>query len=233
MSTESILNLIINNAVVILAAAIGAFATIRSVQKTIRNQENQRQEDNKKNALPMIKIDTSVKLSSSNYNELNVKQKTKLTPKEQKPFHINKLLEIPIRNVGLREMYNVRAVFCANDNFEKSSKPQDITPIIYKDDSSCMAINIITYMPKSIDKSPVEFVSDSHVSRLATKLSFIILFDDCFNNSYQQKFAVDLTYDYLKITDGRGSGLYKDFENSELIDYEVLSAPKIIEKTNP
>ena len=55
MSTESILNLIINNAVVILAAVIGAFATIRSVQKTIRNQENQRQEDNKKNALPMIK----------------------------------------------------------------------------------------------------------------------------------------------------------------------------------
>lgn len=230
MSTESILNLIINNAVVILTAVIGVFATIRSVQKTIRNQENQRQEDNKKNALPMIKIDTSVKFSSSNYNELNVKQKTKLTPKEQKPFHINKLLEIPIRNVGLREMYNIRAVFCANDNFEKSSKPQDITPIIYKDDLSCMAINIITYMPKSIDESSVEPVSNSHV-RPVTKISFTILFDDCFDNSYQQEFAVDLTYDYLKIIDGKDNGLYKDFENSELIDYEVLSAPKIIEKS--
>ena len=36
----------------------------------------------------------------------------------------------------------------------------------------------------------------------------------------------DITYNYLKIVDGKYKGLYKDFGNSELIDYEVLSAPE-------
>lgn len=203
----------------ISATIIGTLATI--IVAMI--QKKQRLEDNKKNALPMLNIDLSTKFDSDNYNELRVEQKTKLRQNERQSLPACKLLKVPIRNVGHREMYNVRVVFCDDDNFKKT-EPQDITPIIYNNNLSCMAINIITYMPSAQDYS-VEFPYLGS-KEPKTKLTFSILFDDCFKNSYQQKFSIDITYNYLKIIDGKYKGLYKDFENSELIDYEVLSAPE-------
>ena len=215
--------LVISAFVAIFAALIAAYATIRSVSMTIKKQEENRKDDNRKDALPMIQIDYLAKIKMANKKEVYIKQKIDGSLKKFEPIQSNGYIRIPIRNVGLREMYDVRVLFEDSDNFSKSEEEQPLVPILYKDDLAYMFIETITYMPKDIGKT--ELVNDVHPT---TTIFFNVLFNDCFGNAYKQKFSIDISYDYLRIINKKSKGMYKDFQNAGWVGFETLSAPILV-----
>lgn len=217
--------LVISAFVAIFAALIAAYATIRSVSMTIKKQEENRKDDNRKDALPMIQIDYLAKIKMANKKEVYIKQKIDGSLKKFEPIQSNGYIRIPIRNVGLREMYDVRVLFEDSDNFSKSEEEQPLVPILYKDDLAYMFIETITYMPKDIDKSAIEFVDGIHPT---TKIFFSVLFNDCFGNAYKQKFSIDISYDYMRIANKKNKSMHKDFQNAGWADFETLSAPILV-----
>lgn len=225
LELNSWVNLVISSIVAVFAAFIAAYATIKSVSMTIKKQEDDRKEDNRKDVLPMIRIDCLSKQKMTSRKEVCVKQKIDKPLKKLKSFQCNGYIKIPIKNVGLREMYDVHVLFEDSEDFVGSEEEQFLVPILYKDDLVYMLISIITFMPKSIDESETEFVDDYHNT---VKLFFSILFTDCFGNKYKQKFSIDIAYDYLRIVSGRDKGLYRDYENASWVDFETLSAPVLI-----
>lgn len=214
--------LIIGAFVSILAAFIAAYATIKSVSMSIKNQEEIRREDNRKDVLPMIKIDYSAKLKTASSKELYVKQKIDGPLNQYESHQDRRSINIPIRNVGLREMYNVRVLFEGSDDFCESEEEQNLAPILYKDDLVYMLIGIITYLPKNVN---VELMNDYYPT---TKMFFNILFSDCFGNAYKQRFSVDVSYGCLRVSGGKHNELCKDFEDVYLAGFEILSAPILI-----
>jgi len=213
-------NLAITSIFVIFSAVI----TIRSVLLSMKNQENQRKEDNEKAVLPMGKIEKPSEQSSRREDDATVSVVSKYTKKgKTETIPTYKYIRFAFRNVGVREMYDVSIQFEENEHFAASER-QAIAPIIYANDTVIIAIGPITKRPVT-GNYVVEVITAGN-NKGIVPIDFYIYYSDCYKNKYKQLFQIDTIHDWMKIVDT--GKLFMDFENPQLSGFRVLSAPEKI-----
>lgn len=146
----------------LLSSFLAATATILAVLLTLDSQEKQRQEDNKKQALPILKIEKS-KLAHGLLNNFTLDVKSKpLRISEEEGYYgkFSKDISIQIENVGMREMYDLSLEVIDNTYFT-SIKERKLTPILYKDDSFDMDLILYPHIPNNISINMYGPVSNS------------------------------------------------------------------------
>lgn len=209
----------------VLAALVGFIATAYSVKKTILFQSESRKEDNAIAALPLLRVEKEVEHSrpcdttvKCLFDSISSKNKT-YAPESFLGVNSAKLL---LKNVGQREMYNVRAKCIKNGYFREIDNYKELVPIIYKDDSIVIGLDIYSSILKSHVARSGELISSSIDPTESIIISFI--FDDCYGNSYEQQVRIDVTYYLYKVR----TKYYKRFGSSKVKTCRVISAPKNI-----
>ncbi len=160
------LNFCINYFGAIAASFIGFIGAIMAVNITLEKQNEFRQEDSRKNALPLIKVKTDTSA---------LKSKSTLSPiielaRENK---ITIFIALSFKNVGQREMYNIWIGGVKQSNW-KSEKYCQIAPILYKGDTYSDIIS--SSVPGQDDIKTINIL-------------FKIYYKDCYDNWYYQKIS--------------------------------------------
>jgi len=208
-----------------LAAIVGFIATAYSVKKTILFQANSRKEDNAIAALPLARISCDANNSKTCDSVLECKYDN--LESKNKVFSLGNVFNlssarIELRNVGQREMYNVRAKCIKSGSFIEADIYSELAPIIYKDDYIIIGLNIRTaILKKHIDRGGEIICSSTDPTE---SIIISLIFDDCYGNSYEQLVKTDVTYYLQKI----GRKYYQAFNNSKVKTCRIISAPRKI-----
>ena len=215
-------NLAITSIFVIFSAVI----TIRSVLLSIKNQENQRKEDNEKAVLPMGKIDKpdNIKIRREEESITSVISRYDKAGKTEKIESFKPIL-FEFKNVGKREMYDISIQYQENDYFHESDI-QSLAPVVYAGDSIIVSTEITTKRPIIERNSTVADIGGSIVKSVSP-IIMNIYYLDCYKNKYRQQFQIETTYRWMKILESKKT--FRDFENPELVGFKILSAPEIVE----
>ncbi len=204
------------------ASVAGAIATTYSVKKTIENQNKTRQEDNATAALPLIQVgctqiaqkcDAIIKCK---YDAIeNTKDKT---------YTLGSVMSEPnarlnLKNVGQREMYNLRAKCIGCDDFLESDTETKLIPIIYKGEEKIIGLDIRSAVVEKYFNGGAVPLPESKCPVKKVTIEFI--FDDCYGNKYKQLVQADVTYMLSKVE----NKTYPIFDNSSVKGCKVVSAP--------
>lgn len=219
------LNVIFVYAIGLISSIIGAFITIHSVQMTINSQEKNRISDNKKQALPLIKIECE-KGYDYRYEYIDFDclftNESKLRTRKDIVNTAN--VTIKLKNVGMRELYDLYVGNIESAIFkQKKDNYHKMCPIIYKDD--CFYINLLFYEMGSYDND----LSEEKYHTMINFITFNCYFKDCYNNWYYQRLRISLMY-YLQ----KDIPFDKRALNISVSNTEVVSPPiEILEKDLP
>lgn len=215
----------------VAGAITGFIATAYSVKKTIENQNKSRQEDNAIAALPLIQVGRIADNHSKKCDAIieckydavkDLKNKTYTTGAVM--FEPN--AKLSLKNVGQREMYNLRAKCIGYGNFIESDTEIDLLPIIYKDEEKIIGLNIRSAVAKKYYDSGLEYLPEPKYS--VEKVTIEFIFDDCYGNKYKQLAQADVTYMLSK----SGKKIYQIFENSTIKYCKITSAPSLMQHKN-
>lgn len=204
------LNIIFTYSVSILSALIGAYMTIRSVKLSISEQEKVRKEDEKKKALPLLKISEGLYDYRHKYIQFNCFITNESNKRVRKDIEDTANITIRLINVGMRELYDLYICNIQSDVFKEDSLNYIVCPIIYKDDDVC--INFYFYEMGNYD-------NDKTCDKYHTKISFMrfdCYFKDCYNNWYYQKFKIGLMYNLDKNIPENKKALNISINNTEI-----------------
>ena len=124
-----------------------------------------------------------------------------------------KPLEFFIQNTGNYEIGDMKICFLKNDDFKESAQ-QPIGSILNMGEAICIKIFINYYLPKG----DTCLLGPDYSTE--TSLVFRLFFRDYYKSVYYQDFKLYIKHEYIKF---EKSGLYKDFENAEILKYETLS----------
>lgn len=221
MNSNIWLECIVTYFVTILSTIIAAFVTIRSVKMSIEAQDEVRIEENKKKALPLLKIE---KEDSYDYRYKYLQFECLFTEesKERKRKDISDIanVTIKIKNVGMRELYDLYIGDIKSTYFKESNEYcHYMYPIIYKDDSICINLSFYEMGNYDNDKSAEKY------DTLMSPITFNCYFKDCYKNWYYQTLEIWLMYQIVKDTPITERAL-----NISISDMKVLSAPVGIEE---
>lgn len=207
------LNVLFTYTIGLISAIISAFMTIHSVQLTINTQEKDRINDNKKQALPLLKIEAE-KEYDYRYKYLQFDclftEESKL--RTRKDISDTAKVTIKIKNVGMRELYDLYIGDIESSVFkEQKNYYHKICPIIYKND--CLNINLMFYEMGIYDKD----LSEEKYHTMINFITFNCFFKDCYNNWYYQTLRISLVYYLRKNTPLEQRALYISISNTEVI----------------
>lgn len=206
------LNIIFTYAVGILSALIGAYMTIRSVKMSIDEQEKVRKEEEKKKALPLLKI-SAVEQYDYRYKYMQFSCFFTEESKERKRKNISDTANVTIKleNVGMRELYDLYIGDIQSSVFKEDNEYHKMHPIIYKDDYVCINLNF--YEMGNYDKD----LSDEKYHTMINFMTFNCYFKDCYNNWYYQTLQVSLMYNLKKDVPIKERALNISVSNTEII----------------
>lgn len=211
----------------VAGAITGFIATAYSVKKTIENQNKSRQEDNAIAALPLIQVGRVDDNHSKKCDTIVECKYDAVKDLENKTYTTGAVMfepnaKLSLKNVGQREMYNLRAKCIDYGNFIESDTEIDLLPIIYKDEEKIIGLNIRSAVAKKYYNSEIEYLPESKYS--VEKVTIEFIFDDCYGNKYKQLVQANVTYTLGK----SGKKVYQIFENASVKDCKVISAPSLI-----
>lgn len=218
MDSNTWLESIIGYVVTIIGAVIGAFVTICSVKMTIEDQEKVRSEENKKKALPLLKIDLVENSKDINKSIQFDYAFDKESKKNKRKNSVE--LKIRIRNVGMRELYDLHVGEFTSRYFSAENEYNYMYPIIYKDDNEC--IDLVFYEMK-------EYEDEEVYTPIISPFIFNCYFRDCYDNWYYQKFEFSIFHQIIKEIEKNRTTL-----NISIPNIRLISAPmEILEENLP
>lgn len=207
------LNVIFTYVIGLISAMIGAFMTIHSVKLTINTQEKSRINDNKKQALPLLKVEPE---KEYDYRYKYIQFDCLFT--EESKLRIRKDIvdtanvTIKLKNVGMRELYDLYIGDIESSVFkEEKDYYHKISPIIYKDD--CLNVNLMFYEMGNYDNDLLE----EKYHTMINFMSFNCYFKDCYNNWYYQTLQISLMYNLMKYIPPDKRALNISVSNTEVI----------------
>ena len=211
----------------VAGAITGFIATAYSVKKNIENQNRSRQEDNAIAALPLIQVSPIIDSLMKKCNAIIDCKFDSTKDLKNKTYTTGALMfepnaKLSFRNVGQREMYNLRAKCVGNSNFVESDTEIELLPIVYKDEEKIIGLNIRSAVAKEYYDSTIEYLPEPKYS--TEKVTIEFLFDDCYGNRYKQLAQAEVTYMLSK----SGNKVYQIFENSAIKDCKIISAPSLL-----
>lgn len=218
MNSKIWLECIFTYTVTILSAIIGAFITIKSVKLSIEDQEKVRIEENKKKALPLLKIDKEEHYDYRyQYFQFNCIFTEESKERERKDLSDTARVTLKINNVGMRELYNLCIGDFESTFFKVENEYLYISPIVYKDDS--ININLFFYEMGCYDNDLLR----ENLNEIISPIQFKCYFKDCYENWYYQTLNLSLIHKIIENTplEQRALEIY-------IMDTEVASAPKEI-----
>lgn len=217
------LNNIFIYGVTILATAIGAFVTIRSVMLSIEEQGRVRTSENKKKALPLLKVSEEKEYDYRyNYIQFSSLFTEESKVRERKDIVDTAKVTIRIENVGMRELYELWIGDIDNTFFKENNSEyqyHNMYPVIYKDDYVC--INLCFYEMGNYDDDNW----DSKYHTLISPMSFNCYFKDCYDNWYYQTLQISLMHQVVE-----NSPINQRALNISVSNAQIISPPVEIEK---
>lgn len=223
LSTQTWLGNSLIYGVTILAAIIGAFVTIRSVRLSIEEQARVRVSENKKNALPLLRV-SEEKDYDYRYKYIQFSclftEESKL--RKRKDIADTANVTIKIENVGMRELYelwigDINNIYFREDN--SIDKYHNMYPIIYKDNYVC--INLSFYEMGNYDNDDLDYKYHTLIS----PMSFNCYFRDCYDNWYYQTLQISLMHQIVENIPIEQRAL-----NISVSNAQVISPPIEIDK---
>lgn len=222
MDSKIWLECIFNYTVTILSAIIGAFITIQSVKLSINDQEKVRIEENKKKALPLLKIDNAEHYDYRyKWVRFNCIFTEESKERERKDISNTARVTLKINNVGMRELYNLCIGDFESIFFKPENEYQYISPIVYKDDN--ININLFFYEMGCYDND----LSRDNLNDTVSWIEFKCYFKDCYENWYYQTLKLSLIHKVIA-----DKPLEQRALEIRIMDTEVASTPKEIEYKN-
>jgi len=206
-------------------SAFAAVAGYIAVIITIHQQEKSRKEDKAKEVLPLIAVDI--------YGGSMVDYIT-ITNENCDVARLNPDLcgELKIKNVGMREMYNLEVANMKSAFFEDIKSPIPITPILYKDATQTIRIFPIIKWDLKENGGDKELHAMKQIIKIKpntspeVKVDVLITFayEDCYKNKYTQDFKITLIN---KVNPYQKHEIPDILLNKiEVQQCEVISAPK-------
>lgn len=167
-------------------SSISAILGYTAVIVTISQQEKARREDNAKEVLPL--------LSAEPYHEA-IPESVIITNGDYEAANLNATMGgiLKLRNVGMREMYNLKVVSMRSDKFDDVVTNIEITPILYTDGDAYLCI--YPTMEGKLDDNKVQIHGQTFEARGKLDVSIDVTFSyqDCYENMYTQDFRLACT----------------------------------------
>jgi hypothetical protein len=209
------LNNIFIYGVTILAAGIGAFVTIRSVMLSIEEQGRVRTSENKKKALPLLRVSEEKEYDYRyKYIQFSSLFTEESKVRERKDIIDTAKVTIKIENVGMRELYDLWIGDIDNTFFKENNgeyQYHNMYPVIYKDDYVC--INLCFYEMGNYDNDNW----DSKYHTLISPMSFNCYFRDCYDNWYYQTLQISLMHQVVENSPINQRALNISVSNAQII----------------
>lgn len=212
------------------ASALAATLGFISVLITIHHQEAARREDNRKNVLPLIAINKNNSTNKAIISHVVTNgdiAKVNLNPSN------GALVEL--KNVGMREMYNVKITDIVCDLLENQFQETQIAPIIYKEHSVTIRLQpiIIKNFNEVQEFNPI--TKDMQVvliPEIPVHFAANISYQDCYNNHYKQRVKIETSIEANLFENNEDASIVYDATSIKSVG--ILSAPKLItnEKSN-
>lgn len=201
---------------------ISAVVAVNTVVLTINEQKENRAEDNRKEALPLIKIDRVNEKVDSYDDDIRVTVSQKQNFKGKSKNNLtNRRIRFKFINVGRREMYNIRITFNDSDNFMASDQ-QEVAPILYKNDCVNVCVQMKEVAPIEIDSSTVMILPDVNSS---TDMLISVYYEDCYGNGYEQILSITIKYRLYVVEKNKKT--YANFTNAKYVGSRIIAAPKM------
>lgn len=194
------LDILYTTLITLFSALLGAYATIKSVEMTIKDQDKSRKEDNRINVLPLLDIvyeDISPDYRHD-YFQFDYVFTNNSKQKHRKNISDTAFITFAIKNVGQRELYDLHIANFNSHFFKEFDKEyvHEMNKMIYKD--GILPLNFSFYELGSYDD---EDNSDYDAyDTLISGISFDCYFKDCFNNWYKQSLSINIFHSIEKDT---------------------------------
>lgn len=221
MDSDIWLGNIILYGVTILSASIGAFVTIRSVKLSIEEQEKVRISENKKKALPLLRVKGEEEYDYRyKYIQFSCLFTEESKSRKRKDIVDTAKVTIRLDNVGMRELYDLWiGDIDGTYFFDENNSYHCMYPIIYKNDYVC--INLLFYEMGNYDNDNWNGKFDS----LITPMTFNCYFKDCYDNWYYQTLQISLGHHLAK-----NKGINEKALNIFVTDAQIISPPIEVEE---
>lgn len=209
------------------ASALAATLGFVSVVMTIYQQEKSRREDKRKDVLPLIAVSKNNSTSKAKVPHVITNEsieKVNLNPSNGDLFSL--------KNVGMREMYNVAITDIVCNLLDDQIQKIQISPVIYQGSSVTIRLQpvIIGDFSEAQGIDPIKEDGQMIICiNIPAIFTISISYQDCYNNQYKQK---------IKIETSIGANLFEDEESNTTYDsttiekIEILSAPELITEGN-
>ncbi|MGN1379181.1 MAG: hypothetical protein ACI4XR_02135 [Bacilli bacterium] len=130
MSCDTIINAIAS----IIGGLIGGLFTYIGVKITINNEKKQSDFENKKNVLPLLKLDTEEYDYKNKYIQYDFIFTDECKKRKRKNIPDTENITFSINNVGMRELYDLHIADIQSTFFKTDCDCYSICPIIYAND---------------------------------------------------------------------------------------------------
>lgn len=203
-------------------SALAAIAGYVAVILSLRKQEDARKEDNAKEVLPLISVSATIPNDLWNRPAIYLKHTIQSkngdsTAEEEKPSLHPSQNGVLLKNVGMREMYDVKLVGVESDFFTSSSSSIELAPILYKDNTIAFDIMLEANGPQS---KYTAIINRTFKNRSYARVIVDVSYKDCYGNCYIQKIELKIFYNF----EARNIP-HLIFSGAGVEDCSVVSAP--------
>lgn len=201
-------------------SAVAAIAGYIAVILSLNIQNKARREDNAKEVLPLISALTTCSNGldrSIIYLKHAIQLKNEGSSNDKTTSKHLSRKGILLKNVGMREMYDVEIMGIESDFFTTSSVPVELAPILYKGDSIAFDIMLEA---SGLQSECIEITEHTFKNKSYARVVISVAYKDCYSNCYIQKIEAKASYNFevRKIPE-------LIFSNAEVDDHLVVSAP--------
>lgn len=196
----------------VVGAFIGFMAAILTAKITNDRLDRARREDNAKAVLPLLKVFTVSEKGC--IEDICVLISRIIGGQEEATGRWSLIMRI--RNVGQRELYNLKITPIENDFFNGQSRGSDSMPVLYRDDD---VVTKVIVMAKGPECGVIELDPNHSDTK---QVDFWATYSDCYGNQYRQRLSMILTYSLINSHNANAI-----FYGTEVKDCKVVSAPEL------
>lgn len=219
MSCDAIIGAIAS----ILGGIIGGLFTYIGVKITINNDKKRADFENKKNVLPLLKLETEEYDYKNKYIQFEFLFTDESKQRKRKDIPDTANITFSINNVGMRELYDLYIADIQSTIFKTDCDCYSICPVIYSNDK--ISLNFYLYEMGIYDNDSKKEKYDLLIS----PITFNCYFKDCYENWYFQTVSLSLFHNIEKDTPIEHKALNVSIER-----FNILSSPKeVSEKDLP
>ena len=207
----------------IIGGIIGGLFTYIGVKITINNDKKRADFENKKNVLPLLKLETEEYDYKNKYIQFDFLFTSGSNQRKRKNIPDTANVTFSINNVGTRELYDLYIANIQSTFFKTDCDCYSVCPIIYSQDK--VSINFLLYEIGSYDNNLKEKKYDSLIS----PITFNCYYKDCYENWYFQTVSLSISHNIEKGTPIKNRAL-----NAYIERFNILTSPKeVLEKNLP